>query len=251
MFSSCSLWIFKRHFSAVSKRFSTLLLECVFVVSDAEIVFTRANKIAKDLNKPLEELTIQDIKSEEGFEEKMAKILFDSSHEKDNAEREYMEIYSSHAFKDADLDILSLISNNKTEFLQIYNYNWEFIRYCLKLDDSDIIWIKEILFDYLICLDEFVHNVNSYNKFLYEIINILNKNEDTYKNNSNMLIDLDKFLNIVNNLKEDIIFMTNFEKIIWVMLPLFSQIHDYIAGEVLDNNQCLAIDCMQKMIEKS
>ena len=41
LFRSCSNWIFKRHFSAVSKRFRTLLLECVFVVSDAEIVFTR------------------------------------------------------------------------------------------------------------------------------------------------------------------------------------------------------------------
>lgn len=56
------------------------------------------------------------------------------------------------------------------------------IQQFLNINDSDIIWIKEVLFHYLVWSNIFVENVKGFIEFSNEFLNIKN-----YEDNKNWL----------------------------------------------------------------
>ena len=167
---------------------------------------------------------------------------------KSKAEKKYDDIFINQVLKDTNLNKVDLkeselIYKYKDEFLEIYSYDWTFIQRILELDDSDIDWIKEFMFEYLLYSELFERNLKEFGSFLSANADVLNMVITYIDENKSIDISIEKksddsdiLSQKLNNFAKCIEFKLIITEEFCEMMKLFFIIHDCVTLQTPHNN---------------
>lgn len=193
-----------------------------------------AENLARALSVSVDDITSLVIRTQRGLKQKSIawesedKMQFEENQEWKRLEQEVLDTLNN-----TDINSLCLIASCRTSFLQITNYEWEFIHYALQLGDN-LASVKDFMLEFEISPKAFINNIHIHNTFLYEIKVALNIKINNFDNKpaliENILESPDKLMNesyvTIQNFLVGIKLIELISEELWDMLILFAQFHD-------------------------